>query len=153
MNFYKSYPKMPKPANSSQYRVIRKVALAYFKDKKLLMGRDNKNEEVFIMIGGKVEEGESDEQCLIREVKEELGVKVDKNSISFIKEFNGPAHGKDKSVTLNIRLYEADIIGEPHLTQEIVEIQYFDSKTDKKHLSEIGRTQIFPWLKENGYIS
>lgn len=153
MNSFRNYPKMPKPANNNQVRLIRKVALAYFKDKKVLMGRDNKNDEVFIMIGGKVEEGETDEKCLVREVKEELDVEIDRNSISFLQEFNGPAHGKDKNVILNIRLYEANIIGEPHLTQEIVEIQYFDSKTDKKHISEIGQTQIFPWLKEHGYIN
>jgi 8-oxo-dGTP diphosphatase len=143
---------MPKSENKP--RIIRKIGLAEFKDKKVLLGRDNKNNEVFIMIGGKVEEGESDIECLNREVREELEVGLDQSSIKFLHEFNGPAHGHDKKmVVLNIRVYEANFVGEPQTTEEIVEINYFDSTVDPKHLSEIGRTQIFPWLKSNGYIN
>ncbi len=141
---------MPKPEDKP--RVIRKVALAYFKDKKLIVGRDNKNAEVFVAIGGKVEEGESDIDCLKREVKEEIYTELDPASVKFLHEFNGPAHGKPDAV-LNIRFYEGQIIGQPKPTQEIVEIDYFDSHTDPKHLSEISRTQVFPWLKDHGYIT
>jgi 8-oxo-dGTP diphosphatase len=145
---------MPRPELKPGQRLIRKSGLAYFKDKKILMGRDNKNDTVFIMIGGKVEEGETYEQCLIRETQEELEVEIEPSSIKLLKEFYGPAHGQDKDkVLLNINLYQADIIGEPKTTEEIVEIDYFDSGTDPKHISEIGQTQIFPWLKEHGYIN
>lgn len=145
---------MQEPELKPGQRLIRKSALAYFKDKKILMGRDNKNTEVFILIGGKIEEDETAEQCLIREVEEELEVKVESDSIKFLKEFYGPAHGKDKeTVLLNIKLFQADFIGEPQTTEEIVEIAYFDSQSDKRHISEIGQKQIFPWLKENGYIN
>jgi 8-oxo-dGTP diphosphatase len=135
-------------------RLIRKAALAYFKDGKILMGRDNKNDEVFIMIGGKIEKGETPEQCLVREVKEEINTGVKSGSIKFLKEFFGPAHGHDQDeVLLSIRLYQADIIGEPSTSEEIVELDYFDSSTDQRHISEIGRAQIFPWLKTHGYIN
>lgn len=137
---------------NNQPRILRKVGLAYFKDGKLLQVRDNKNTEVFIVPGGKIEEGETDIECLKREIKEELDVDLDENSISFLHEFTGPAHGKPNTL-LNIRFYQAELIGEPRPTEEIVEIGYFDSKSDTKHISEIGHTQFFPWFKEHGYIN
>lgn len=128
------------------------MALAHFNDGKIMVVRDNKNEKVFILPGGKIEEGESDVECLEREVQEELSVNIKPGSAKFLHAFLGPAHGKD-GVLLDIRLYQAEFIGEPKPTQEIVEIDYFDSSTDQKKISEIGRTQILPWLKKHGYIN
>ena len=142
---------MPETENNQAKKVIYKVALAYFKDGKVLLVRDNKNEEVFIMPGGKIEEGESDLDCLNREVKEELSVEIKPGSATFLHQFLGPAHGKD--ALLDIKLYQAEFNGEPRPTQEIVEISYFDTSDDPKHFSEIGQTQIMPWLKEHNYIN
>src|SRR5579862_472336 len=107
MNCWSGFPKMP---NNDAKRLIRKVALAHFKDKKMLLVRDSKNDTVFIMPGGKVEEGETDIECLNREVKEELGIKLEPSSIKFLQEFNGPAHGHGDDVLLNIKIYQAEMI-------------------------------------------
>lgn len=132
-------------------RVIKKIALAVFKDKKILMVRDNKNDQVFYSLGGKVEEGENDHQCLIREVREEINCEVDPSSLEFLEEFEAPAHGKENTL-LNIRLYKGDLLGEPKPSQEIVEYQYFDTATDPKHLSEMA-IKFFSWLKKQGLIN
>lgn len=137
---------MPKP------KIIRKVALSFFRDKKLLMVRSENQQEVFYSLGGTVEAGESDEQCLVREVLEEVGCEVDKASLKFMKEFEDVAHGR-KNTLVNIRVYEGDLLGEPQPSSEIVEIAYFDSSVDPKHLSQIAKTKIFPWLKEKGYVN
>lgn len=134
-----------------EMKIIRKGALAVFKDKKLLVVRDNKNAEVFYTVGGKVEPGESDIECVERETLEELGVEVVSDSLVFLQEFTAPAHGKENTL-VNIQLFQGELAGEPHPSQEIVEIQYFDTTTDPKHLSEMGREHIMPWLKANGYI-
>ena len=114
--------------------------------------RDNKNEEVFILPGGKIEGGESDVECLEREANEELSVDIRPGSAKFVHAFVGPAHGKE-GVILDIRLYQAEFNGEPKPTDEIVEIDYFDTSTDEAKISEIGRTQILPWLEKHGYIN
>lgn len=132
-------------------RVIRKIALAVFKDKKILMVRTHKNEQVFYSLGGTLEEGESEIECLLREVKEELDVDIDQESLEFLEEFDGPAHGKENTL-LNIRLYKGDLIGEPKPSQEIVEYQYFDTSIDPKHLSEMA-IKFFSWLKKQGLIN
>ena len=143
---------MPKPDAKDATGVIRKVALAVFKDKKILQVRTSKNDHVFYAPGGKIEEGETDIECLKREIREELDANIDDKSVSFLHEFTGPAHGKPGTL-LNIKFYQGNLIGEPKPTSEIVEIGFFDSESDLKHISEIGRTQFFPWLKKHGYIN
>lgn len=133
-------------------QTIRKVALAVFKAKKILLVRSSKKDEVFYSLGGKLKEGESDLEGLKREVFEEVGCAIDEESLKFLHEFEGPAHGH-KNTTLNIRLFEGNLIGEPKSSSEVFEIGYFDSNSPKIHLSEIAQTKIFPWLKNEGYIN
>lgn len=116
----------------------------------MLQVRDNKQSSVFYTLGGKIETGESDWECLKREVKEEIGCEIEEKSIKFLKEFEDEAHGGG---ILNVRLYEGIIIGEPKPSSEIVEIGYFDSNSDPKNLSAIAQKVIFPWLKKQGYIN
>lgn len=132
-------------------RLIRKVALAYFKDKKILLVRSSKRDEVFYTLGGTLKTGEGEIECLKREVFEEVGCAIDETSLKFLHEFEGPAHGSN--AVLNIRMYEGKLKGKPKVSSEVFEIGYFDSNSPKKHLSEIARTKIFPWLKKNGYIN
>lgn len=48
-----------------------------FKDDKIvLIYRENQGEIYYVFPGGKVEDGETNEQCVVREVKEELGLDV-----------------------------------------------------------------------------
>ncbi len=133
-------------------KVIKKAAVAVFKDGKLLQVRSRKQEDVFFTLGGKIEKGESEIECLKREVKEEIGCEVNEKSIKFLHEFEDIAHGKVEAL-VNIKMYTGSLIGEPKPTSEIAEIGYFDSNSDKKHLSTIAKRLIFPWLKEHGYIN
>lgn len=133
-------------------KIIRKISLAVFKDKKLLVGRSEDQQEVFYAVGGTVEEGESDIECLLREIKEELAAEIDKDSIEFLEEFEDIAHGRENTF-VNIRMYTGRLLNEPKPSSEVVELAYFDTSVDPKHLSQIAKTKIFPWLKEKGYIN
>lgn len=132
-------------------KVIRKVALACFKDKKILQVRTRKQQDVFYTLGGKIEEGESDIECIKREVREELGCEVDDKSLKYLNTFEDIAHGEQ--AMLNVRLYEGKLKGEPTPSSEIVEIGWFDTKSDPEKLSVIAGRTIFPWLKKQGYIN
>ena len=131
--------------------IIRKVALAVFKDKKIMFVRSKKQREVFYTLGGKYEKGESDIDCLKREVEEEIECYLDEKSLKFLHEFEDIAHGKEG--LLNIRMYTGNLIGEPKASAEVAEIGYFDTNSNSKHLSVIAQRTIFPWLKEHGYIN
>lgn len=118
----------------------------------MLQVRTKKNPLVFYTLGGKIEEGEDDIACLKREVREEIGCQIKESSIKFLTEFEDIAHGKEERL-VNIRMYEGELVGEPQPSSEIEEIGYFDTNSDKKHLSTIAQRTIFPWLKKHGYIN
>ena len=99
-----------------------------------------------------MKEGESDMECLKREVWEEIDCDIKDSSIKFLAQFRDVAHGKE-DILINIIMYEGQLIGNPKPSSEVVEIGYFDTMSDKKHLSTIAQRTIFPWLKDHGYIN
>ncbi len=132
-------------------KLIKKVALAVFKDKKLLCVRSHKNAEVFYCLGGTVEERESDEEALRREVREEVGCEIGEK-VESLETFEDWAHGRDNT-KVQIKLYQGELRGEPQPSSEIAEIDYLDSTSDPKKLSDIAINQMFPWLKSKGFIN
>jgi len=129
---------------------ITKVGLAVIKDRKMLMVRNGKHGEVFSTLGGKIEEGESDLECLVREVREEADTEVVESSLKFLGEFRGSILGQENAF-ITIRLYLGQLVGEPTPSSEIVEVRYFDSSIAQKHLTPASE-KIFAWLKEQDYI-
>lgn len=137
----------------SEKKTIRKAALLVFKDNKVMLARSKKNAEVFYMLGGKFELGESDEECLRREVMEEIGCEIVPGSLKFLHEFSAVPYGKGKEDTFLIeRAYAGKIIGEPMAQSEVAEIRYFDTSIDKKHLTPMSE-KILIWLKQHDYIA
>lgn len=132
-------------------RIIFKVALAVFKNKKILQVRTKKQPEIFYTLGGKIEGAESDIDCIKREVREELGCDVDEKSLRYLNTFEDIAHGKRGM--LNLKMYAGELKGEPKPSSEIVDIGWFDTNSPKIHLSEIAQRKIFPWLKAHKYIN
>lgn len=132
-------------------KIVRAPVLAFFKDKKVLMVQPE-DEEVFFFIGGGIEEGESDSDCLIREVKEEINCELDPASITFLAEFEDAAHSKVDMI-VQLPMYTASITGTPKPSREIIALEYFDSSVDPKLLSAVAVNKVFPWLKEKGLIN
>lgn len=131
-------------------RHIRKVALAVFKDGAMLMVREAKQPEVFYTLGGKIEDGEDDMECLAREVREEVGCEIIPESIIYMREFSALAFGKENTV-VHIRLYAGSLRGQPAPSHEVAEVQYFDSTIPSAKLTAITQ-DIFAWLKAEGHM-
>ena len=128
---------------------IDKLAYLHIKNRLVLMARSKGNDKFYIP-GGKRENGESDEQALMREVKEELDIDLVRDSIKYIEQFEAQAHRQPEGVKVKMTCYDADYTGVIKASGEIEEIQWL------KHVDRFkcGYVDIviFDWLKEKNLI-
>ena len=130
--------------------VIDKLAWIHIKDKKILSTR-SKNKDAWYIPGGKREVGESDQEALIREVKEELTVDLFPKTIKYLGTFKAQAHGKPEGVFVQMTCYTADYKGNLVPSSEIEEMAWLTSDTDPILLSPVDII-IFSFLKEHKLI-
>jgi 8-oxo-dGTP pyrophosphatase MutT (NUDIX family) len=101
-----------------------KVALIHVVDKKVL-GALNKGSDAWFLPGGHREAGESDEQTLVREIKEELAVDIVPDTIEYEGAFEAQAHGSLPGSAARVTCYTAKFEGVPVASQEIAKISFF----------------------------
>jgi ADP-ribose pyrophosphatase YjhB (NUDIX family) len=101
-----------------------KVAFVHIKDRKVLVALNEGNDTWFLP-GGHREAGETEEQTLIREVKEELDVDILLDSIKYFDTFEAQAHGAPEGELVTVACYSASFEGELTASSEISEIDFF----------------------------
>ncbi len=89
---------------------IDKLAFVELRDRKILETK-NKGKDTWYIPGGKREADESDVQALIREIKEELNVDIDPETIIFYGTFEAQAHGKPEGTRVRMTCYQAKYAG------------------------------------------
>lgn len=129
-------------------KITEKVALLDVENREVLFVR-TKGQSLFYNVGGKIKEGETHEQALIRECKEELGVEVLPGTLEFMEAFTGERLDKPGEF-IRIHCYNAGYVGEPVASSEIEEIEWFTTN-DKDRTTPTGQ-QILAWLKEQNLI-
>jgi len=127
--------------------MIDKLAWIHIKDGRMLAAR-SRGKDAYFLPGGKRESGESDEQALMREVREELTVALEDMRPAGI--FEAQAHGRDEGVTVRMTCFTADYSGELRPAAEIEEIAWL-TYADRDRVSLVGR-QIMDWLHERGEL-
>ncbi len=128
---------------------IDKIAWIETKNGKILSTR-SKGKEKFYIPGGKREDNESDEETLIREIKEELSVVIIKDTIEYLGAFKAQSDGAEEGVLVKMTCYKAKFEGTLLADNEIEEIQWLDS-SHTSIISEVDK-KIFSFLKEKREI-
>lgn len=128
--------------------MIDKLAWIHIENARVLCARSH-GQQVYYLPGGKREFGESDEQALIREVREELNVALDAATIRPLGVYEAPAHGKP-GVVVRMTCYTADFTGEPKASAEIADLAWL-TYADRERLSAAGQV-IFDALHEKGML-
>ncbi|EGU46115.1 hypothetical protein VII00023_09611 [Vibrio ichthyoenteri ATCC 700023] len=131
-------------------KVIDKLAWFHVRDGKVLAVR-SRGKELFYLPGGKREQGESDEQALIREIKEELAVELHPSSIKYAETFTAQADGKAEGVSVQLTCYFADFSGEMSPEAEIEELKFV--AMEDKSVCSLALLVAMDWLKAQQFIN
>lgn len=104
--------------------VIRTAALAHIRDRRLLQAR-SVGKTAFYMAGGKIDPGETPEQALHREVREELDAGIVEGTVRELGVFEAEAFGHRPGTRLHMTCFLAELTDEPRATSEVAEIRWF----------------------------
>ena len=129
---------------------IDKIALLYLKDGKILSTL-SKGKDTYYLPGGKREPGETDEETLVRECREELSIDINKDTIKYYGTFSAQAHGKAEGVLVKMICYMADFDGELKANSEIQEIRWL-KYSDLDKISPVDKL-IFEDLHKNSFLN
>lgn len=125
--------------------MIDKLAWVRIEQGRLLCVR-SRGKDAFFLPGGKREPGESDEQALVREVSEELGVALNVATVKHLHVFEAQAHGQPEGVLVRMTCFTGDYDGELRPAAEIEELAWL-SAGDSERMSLVTRI-IADWLRE-----
>lgn len=124
--------------------VIRKIGLCVLRDRRLLVAR-KKGGRTWILLGGKPEKGETDEEALEREVMEEAGRNVAGAEPLLV--CRSPAADRPGD-EVELVAYIGAINGEPVASEEIEEFRWIDIDVPEVPIAPSISDHVLPALRE-----
>ncbi len=131
---------------------IYKSAGIIIKERKLLVTKAY-DKDIFIAPGGRIEEGETSKEALIRELYEELLISVDETSLTLFGTFTAKAAGQEE-ITVTMDVYTLNgWHGDPTPSMEVEEMKWVDSNDlISTNIGSIFAHDVIPKLKEQNLI-
>jgi 8-oxo-dGTP pyrophosphatase MutT (NUDIX family) len=128
---------------------IEKLAWIEIRDRRILSTL-SKGKDVYYIPGGKRIGSETDAETLLREIHEELTVRLDLASLKFEGVFVAQAHGKALGVLVRMVCYSATYEGQLQPSSEVQELVWL-SYRDRHRVSPVDQI-IFDWLRAENRI-
>lgn len=141
---------MDKPLKTAPNGVIEKVAWLHFNDKRQVLFARTRGQVLAYTVGGKIDLGETKEDAVIREAKEEANVDLIRESLRELYFFEGPCHGYVEGTILKMWCFVADYTGTLEPSAEIEELVYLDGKDiANNRTTEMGDTILNRLLSDS----
>ena len=133
-------------------RTLTTAGLIVIKDRKLLLAFSN-NKQAFYLPGGKADQGESTENALRREVREELNVALDPEKVQFYTHITAPAFGELDGIIMEQDCFLYDLHQQPTPSAEIGDLRYFNTHTYGDQPQQVpGVVMVMHQLQADGLI-
>ena len=126
--------------------------LVTLKENKLLLAF-SKNKEAWYLPGGKMDAGETAQEALIREIKEELSITLHADRLQYLLHVTAHAYGEIEDVIMQQEcfLYQLDEKVQP--SHEIGAVKYVSYQEYlQEPIQVVGVIKVFDYLVEEGYI-
>lgn len=101
----------------------------------------------FMLPGGKIEAGESPDECAIREAHEELGVALDRALLVPLGEWTAPA-ANEPDHTVHGHMFAHPWVPGIVVSGEIDELLWFDPSSTRDDLAPLFEHRVLPALRE-----
>lgn len=129
------------------------AGLIVTKNNQLLLAY-SKNKNAWYLPGGKIDKGETSQEALIREIREELNINLKVDKIESYRHVSAPAYGENPELIMEQDTFRYNLTEEIQPSHEIAAVKYFDLEMYKQETAQApGVLKIFKLLKEDGIIS
>ncbi|ALH94486.1 NUDIX hydrolase [Acinetobacter equi] len=125
--------------------IITVAAAIILNDQNQLLLVRKQNTASFMQVGGKLEENESPEQTMLREIKEEIGCDAKINA--FIGRFETPAANEPNHLLVSY-VYWVGLSQIPQINAEIAEMKWVDLDDTVTQLAPLTQDVVMPWVKK-----
>lgn len=133
-----------------EHTVYRKSAWVHVQNGKILTVRSAGN-DIFFIPGGGPEGAESSRDALIREVMEELRVRLKRSTIRSLGVFTAPSFENPEHIPVRMTCFTAEYAGVLTPASEVAEMDWFGFK-DRARVSSVDQA-VFDFLRLRRTIS
>jgi ADP-ribose pyrophosphatase YjhB (NUDIX family) len=131
-------------------QIIKAVSWVCLREGKVLCSR-SEGKSLYYIPGGKREEGESETQALIREIQEEMGVRLQAATIEPLGVFEAQADGHAPGIQVRLSCYRAGYEGTLKPVSEIRELVWLTYR-DRNLVAPVDQL-VFDFLRQREELS
>lgn len=141
------------PVVDERWSPLATAGLIVIENGKLLLTYSN-NKNAWYLPGGKVDPGENSKEVLIREIEEELSIRLDENRLTYLTHIAAPAYGEKLNIMMEQDCYLYQLDKEVlKASNEIGGIQYYALKEYKEEEIQVpGVLMVYEYLKYKGLL-
>ena len=103
------------------------------------------NTRFFMQVGGKLEPDEAPEQCILREIAEEIGCQA--KIVQAVGRFETAAANEPDHLLVS-HVFQVELDSAPQIAAEIAELKWIDLDDQTTPLAPLTREIVLPWVHQ-----